>query len=131
MVQGNVPPMIQGKELKSPVEKSSMMRPTGVFSVLLALYWPAVAAKLRLTTVPMSMLALAVSENVRLLTPPAEIALKLALPLLTVMPGVVQLMVAVPFGEAAPPLLLSGMVMVTVSPGSRRPLLLPVGVMCQ
>ena len=53
--------------------------------------------------------------------------LKLALPVLTVMPVVVQLKVAVPLCEAAAPLLCSLMVTVTVSPGSRRPLLLPVG----
>ncbi len=85
------------------------------------------ALNTRLATVPMVMEEAAVMPKLRLADPEAEIAEKLAEPELTVIPGVEQLSVALPEGEEARPELLSGMTKVTVSPGSRRPLLLPEG----
>ena len=119
--------MIQGKLLKFPVSKSSRIIPTVTFSVLFAVYDPEVAAKTRLATVPMLTELAAESEKLRFVLPPAAMAAKFAVPVLIVIPVVEQLRVAEPVGEVAAPLLLIGMVMLTVSPGSRRPLLFPLG----
>ena len=83
------------------------------------------ALNTREATVPMLMLEDAVIEKLRLLDPEAAMAVKLDVPVLTVIPEVGLVSVADPVGEAAAPVLLRGIVTVTVSPGSRRPLALP------
>lgn len=113
--------------LAVPVPKTaSGIVPTVIVSVLAAVYEPAVALKTRLAMVPFVTSTPAVMLKLRLVVPPAEMAEKLAVPVLTVIPGVEHVRVALPEGEAARPLLLNGMETVAVSPGSRRPLLFPV-----
>ena len=72
------------------------MIPAVKLSTLLAVYEPAVALKLRFTTVPTAMLEEAVMLKLKFRLPPAMTAEKLKVPVFTVIPDVLQVRVADP-----------------------------------
>lgn len=99
--------------------------PTSALSVLEAVYAPAVALNIMEASVPTAIDEEAETLKLSVVFPAAAIALKVAVPVFTVMPKLGLVSVAEPAKEAAAPVLFRGMLIVTVSPGSSLPLLLP------